>query len=513
MSVDAGPAQSNSAFAQPDPNPEANTMQDAPFIASAGPSQQDQISSTAKMKHIYHQNRALLDHRENIILWRFPSPTPREIQEHQRHVIGRNFHKACDLIMRHWQVEPAEALPEEMRATTPYSQALLLALRRLASNTKGNREAAQEVLLSVWQDRLNSPSGLSKDETGTGLFQTEAAAFIVNPQGCETHIIESVHGLTLEDVFSTQRTIKAPHKVPKTASSVPAGRLRGSVSKAERAALKEQKKKDRSVKKASRDADVKVRQEDAVRIHEKSRIQKKQERKETSKMRDQISRDNGYKLLQFLQDEDEGGITLEPPGKEVTAGPCGDVPPPNSPEPDTEPGVPERKMRDAMKPRSNVTKVTTPDADAVGEVQLLSGRDHHDYNLLSQMFNRVDMDSKGMGQKKTRKLLDGVSKRTNALPDTKVNFSEIPTLYAQQGLKREEDALEGMEKMKLAGRPAESVGAQDVGAQGVMGNRGVIGYQGVTGFQGVVGIQGAVGPHEWGDGQDGGVKLEDDEEL
>lgn len=528
MDVDDAAAQFNNPFAQPgtglfNDSQHMDAMQDSSLASSM---QQGQYSSEEKMKRTYHQNKALLDQPNNTMLWQVPSPSRQLIQVHQQHAIGRNFHKACDLIKKHWQVEPVDAVPEEMRSATPYSQALLNALRRMASNTKGDYNTAQEALLSVWRDRLNSPSGMSKDQSGTGFFQTQVEALAVNVHGCETHIIENVHGLTVEDVFAARHLAKKGiGKREKVQVPLPAGKLRGSASKAEQAAARRLRKENRDIKRTSRDAAVEMRQAETTPLLGKSKIKKQRERKEATKVRDKISRDNGYKLLQFLQDEDEGGITLEP-GKELTPGPSGDVAPPNSPEPDTEPIVPERQMRDATKKKARAARATAADTNADGEIQLLSARDHHDYDLLSSMFNRVDVDGPTLKARKARALLDSSAKRSGTVPDARAKLAEMPTLYAQQEPRREEEALEGMGKMKLEMKqengmdPHGMCSAQGVeGAQGFSRAHGVGEHQGIFGAQSMVGNQDVIGAgdiagmQEWGDGQDGGVKLEDDEEL
>jgi len=141
-------------------------------------------------------------------LWQLPVQVPRRPDRKIFALIDDSmqtyvYHKSCTLIRDNWRCEAADALPDMLREATPYSLALLLQLRMLASHTKKNRSYAQTLLTTQWQMRLGA---LGKTPgPGAREFQTThitSGANLQNLQHCEPMIQENVVGLTLEDISS-----------------------------------------------------------------------------------------------------------------------------------------------------------------------------------------------------------------------------------------------------------------------------------------------------------------------
>ncbi|KAK5121081.1 hypothetical protein LTR85_005565 [Meristemomyces frigidus] len=148
-------------------------------------------------------------------LWRLPvEPTLLANAHDMQNVIdsmtGHIFDKSCKLIQQNWECEPLEALPNMLHESTPYSLALLLQLRMLASYSKKDRVDAQAILVNQWQNRMNLLALAGQDfggqEYGRRTLQTTAVMHvngIANPQHmqyCEQIIQENIFGLTLDDV-------------------------------------------------------------------------------------------------------------------------------------------------------------------------------------------------------------------------------------------------------------------------------------------------------------------------
>lgn len=427
----------------------------------------DQAPGTPEMQRIYQQDPMPLVQRANVDdLWQFPSPHPQSVQLHMTHPIGKLFYKTCDLIKRHWRMEPRDIVPLEMRSHTPYSQALLLSLRRLASHTKGDYKAGQQALLTVWRDRVNEPSGLAFDKTGIQYFQTLVKNYLVNAGACETVVQETYYGLTLQDV---QTAIKVGNRIVKALSRTaakPTGTLRGGDRAAWRAERQAQKSERKAREKASRNADLEKRQKDFAPFGASSKVAKRQEQKQTSKMRQKVNGEKGYKLLRFLQGEGEEDTPVnisddgetDPKPTDATAAP------PNSPVPSNQQN--ENNMDRIMSDGSGKKKERHRKSKATDNYA--SGLDRHNDQHLSQMFNRVGMDDqRKFKRKKTERLMAGATARQGSLPSDRVKLAEIPSLFAQQGPRLEVDALEKLSKVELVteeqGVPGPSVFARDRG--------------------------------------------------
>lgn len=398
----------------------------------------NQTPGTPEVQRIYQQDPTPLPQRANEgDLWQFPNPDPQSEQLHSTHPIGKLFYKTCDIINRHWDVEPYDIVPLEMRSYTPYSQALLLGLRRLASHTKGDYQAGQQALLTVWRDRTQQPSGVAFDKAGVQCFQTVVKEYLVGSGACETVIQETNYGLTLQDAqIATKVGTKIMKALSRTATQ-PIGTLRCGNRQARRADKLVRKSERKAREMTSRNADVEKRQKNLAPFAANSKIAKRQEQKQASKMRQKVTGEKGYKLLRFLQGEGEEGFPVDISDEEENDTKPADATaaPPNNPQPSKQQNgdTVDRTMSDGTgtkKERHRKSKATGNYA---------SGLDRHNDQFLSQMFNRVGMDDqRNLKKKKAEKLVGGATARQGSLPSDRVKLAEIPSLFAQQGTRLEE---------------------------------------------------------------------------
>lgn len=450
----------------------------------------DQELVTRQMVALYHQDPTPLSQRvETGNLWQFPDPVGQGKVVHVGHPLSKLFHKTCSTVAVQWQMEPKDIVPEEMRAQTPYSMALFLALRRLASNSKKQPEVGRDTLLYVWRDRIEKLEGLAVGGGGEQFFETRVEDLLLNPTNCETVIQENSLGLTLRDAATAIKMATALKKGNANGqASQPSGKLRGGNNDARRVEMRAARNERKKEKKAWRDSLLETRGKaqipPPISLTEGSKIGKRvKERRSGGGMQDKIHGKKGYKLLQFLEagDDDDGGVTLTgleygTIGEEDPSG--ASVAPPNSPELNStqlSSTIDAAMDADAAPPtqqkRSNPKRSNDPD------YAVHSNRhDRHNDNVLSQMFNRVDMEhERGLKSKKAKRLLAGAARHEGPLPSDRVRLAEIPTLYKQQGLRLQAEAFEGIGRMGLKGEDQEEV---VVSGNGVLGGEVEDGEQG-----------------------------------
>lgn len=152
-------------------------------------------------------------------LWRIPE-VRRPGSEHTRNdgkdsMPAHIFEKSCKLIQQHWGCKPAIAVPDMLLESTPYSLALLLQLRMLASYSKKDRMNAHAILTNEWESRMKLLElGGQHFEFGMRVLQTTMPAHVdgmANPlhtPHCESQIQENVFGLTLQDVVQAIAVVK-----------------------------------------------------------------------------------------------------------------------------------------------------------------------------------------------------------------------------------------------------------------------------------------------------------------
>lgn len=443
----------------------------------------DQVIVNQQARMLYHQSDTPLDQRNVDSLWEFPNPAGQGKVVGKAHPIAKLFQKNCDLIARHWRISPEEVVPEEVRAQTPYSFALFLALRRLASHSKQSPKVGREALMQAWDHRVNGLAGTEYDGS-LQVVETRVADFLFkSPSECEDVIQETNYGITLADARAANGLATANMKAQQAQERQPAGKLRGGDRKA-RAELQVARKERKAKNKASRDAVMESRGEDvqpsAAKISKKER--KKQEK--AGIMQKKMNGEAGYKLLQFLtsNDDEDGGVTLA----EIEYGTVGDadsadganVAPPNSPEntdamysnesaralrnaarTDRKAKIANEKVQD-LAARDNLPPPMLKPKDGQAqnsgqEDDKIMRHDRHNANMLSQMFNRVDMDTDKVRRGKAKKVMASAAQHDTALPSQRLNLAAIPTLYTQREAEAATAAqLAGFGEMKLGGGSA-----------------------------------------------------------
>ncbi|TKA33150.1 hypothetical protein B0A50_00703 [Salinomyces thailandicus] len=126
------------------------------------------------------------------------------------------YSKSCRLILKNWGCDPRDALPESLKASTPYSLILLLQLRMLSSYSKKDRQGAHAVLEEQHRARLNA-LGYSTEVhavepvTAHGHNGSNVRGLVF----CELSIQENTYGITLEDVAKAVSRVKQLSKEAK----------------------------------------------------------------------------------------------------------------------------------------------------------------------------------------------------------------------------------------------------------------------------------------------------------
>lgn len=176
-----------------------------------GPARPDSriSSNTPEMEALYHQH-PITETENTLSLWQLPG-APFYVHFAQlgekygiTHPIPFAYHKSCWLIRHHWQCEPAECIPAECRAQTPYSMAMLSNMRRLACHTKQDLTLAHSLLLQSWRER-NGYFEASREHSYINLVETEVSQDFPN---CERKIQQNGFGLMISDIAQAFRTLR-----------------------------------------------------------------------------------------------------------------------------------------------------------------------------------------------------------------------------------------------------------------------------------------------------------------
>lgn len=172
--------------------------------------------SQGAVREIYHQNVDTFT-PVNGKLWRLPvqpvyEPDRRLISMGYVDVTARKYHSWCRITRGAWKCEPEHALPKIMHESTPYSMALLLQLRRLASHSKGDRQQTHAILTEKWRERLARFGVTTADKQPHYIELPVVGANDINGQWCEPEIRENVYGCSLEDVAQTMEIVLPNHK-------------------------------------------------------------------------------------------------------------------------------------------------------------------------------------------------------------------------------------------------------------------------------------------------------------
>ena len=174
----------------------------------------------------YHQNSDSLNARNE--LWQLPD-TSKHVQPQQllgpfEHPIEKRYFKDLELICRYWNCSEQDILPLGLRKTTPYSQAMLALLRRIACASRGDtlpcREQAHDALLRTVKARLQRE----------GCRTSEMVILVTPPpklehttkQGLRTRTLEETvfvrrDGLTFEDAEAVRAMLMVNKRAVKKA--------------------------------------------------------------------------------------------------------------------------------------------------------------------------------------------------------------------------------------------------------------------------------------------------------
>lgn len=161
----------------------------------------------------YHQANNLSESDPSSCKWKLPVPfmdyPMKQIKKSSDHPIEKIYKRHVRLINKHWNSSPEHLIPDAARDRTPYSLAMLNALRTLASKTKRRPDLAQSLLEEAWRTRtaalLNSANQIIKlawtrpDRSGLGRCSEE-------------WIQENMLGLMTADVEEAGRNLKRKTK-------------------------------------------------------------------------------------------------------------------------------------------------------------------------------------------------------------------------------------------------------------------------------------------------------------
>ena len=431
---------------------------------TGGVSLDSDVQLTQEMMAMYHQPKAIaLDRLANDdSLWQPPpapdngpaSTIPPEMGKPEMHTIPKFYLEIRRVFRSAWGKTLLEVVPEEMRKFTPYSFALLLAIRRVASHSKQHPEIGHEVLFEAWQDRMHSQLLNPFSGDNIGLQVSTLAVELLEPR-TESHIQETNYGLTLADAAEARRRV--------------VGLMNRRTNQVEMQRTKREKKaEEKMARKAER-----VANKDGGITKTTAAKTPKQKRKESDKMREKLVGPKGDKLLRFLQEESGVVLDLDSGDYVNTTMPtkAGAVPP-NSPEMMTDSAflnVPARAptsnafdaLMDAPDLTENAPEQSGKPTQSDKLPSKINRKDNHHAEQLSNMFRKVNFeDEEPNGKKKLKKsrekkLIEGgasgnSSRRYDQLTEArKRRFANMPTLYARVGEKNMDDALEGLGKMVI----------------------------------------------------------------
>lgn len=426
-----------------------------------------------QMIEIFHQSKTPLDQLDSSDgLWRLPA-TRKQASAYKSHGIAKFYEMAYRLIFKYWHVDAAEAVPEEMRKFTPYSMALFVALRRLASHSQQQPKFARDMLVAVWQSRLRS---MSLDPLCSTLEITYRKVGLKTPgsEFMESHIQETNLGLTLDDVAM------ARSKEETSARRAP-----------EEHQIQQTKRERKAERKASRKATRTERGTDVPSGVSKSidgGLGKRQTRKEKAKAREKAIGPKGDKLLRFLQEESGVVLDLDSGNYVSSSHAAAGAVPPNSPTRQIH-GIFTSQSADAnpFDALTNDNHIAANGPVSKSSIKAAKMDRHHDTEL-SGLFNKVNFINnsapgpKALPNKKIRRLAEGgySGRASSSYGQKKENFAQLPTLYQKAGEKNMAAAMEGLEKMGLdhgdddAGGEADDAGGEAGGGASLGTINGVV---------------------------------------
>ena len=116
------------------------------------------VEHDAQYRAHFHQNPDVLNAHDGK-LWQLPDTSRHVLLQRlpgifTQYPIELRYYKDLELICKYWKCDPQDILPPGLRQTTPYSQAMLALLRRIASRSRNGKEQAHEALLLTVAARL-----------------------------------------------------------------------------------------------------------------------------------------------------------------------------------------------------------------------------------------------------------------------------------------------------------------------------------------------------------------------
>lgn len=447
------PARMESAFSSPDQpgltsyqmsNIQGQDSFDAMEVESDGEVSSDSIriitestdatesADTAMVQKVYHQS-AVSEHDNSTYIWKLPvaplGHNPQRVHKSKDHRIAKAYQRFCGLISKNWQTSPGECIPADLRARTPYSLAMLDALRRLSSYTKRDLELAQSMLHDAWDQRMlqqNRPlnGGVLLTET----FDTVRGAKRNIPSFCEARIQENVFGLMIEDVF---RALERNHQRNTEHRSK------------QQAGLKTPKQIARQQKKLARQ----LAKSEALQLSVAQRMLKRRRKDRVAKSAANQAFDFGDELVDI-----QFGDSAHPNIKSAFAAP------PNSPVATFDRSSAfaiDTALREIGSRHNEQTGALNQDEEVLYKP---SKRDRHEDAQISRVLDSIDMGGrKGLRRKRLRMLeAGGLSRKPNqsvSMPSEKLTLDTLSPLQAMAPA-TSEDELARMGQLPLPDTPS-----------------------------------------------------------
>lgn len=317
-----------------------------------------------------------------------------------------SYHRNCHLISRHWHCQPGDIIPPSLRESTPYSLALLITLRHVASHTKLDLPKAQSMLLQSWQERIGRLK--ARVEGAPTFFASSTAERVYAP--CESTIIEHTLGLTLDDaVGALKSSRKGGFANKQKLAAEPSG--------------------EANVKTTSRLARRK-----AIRAEKRERFRREAIAGLAGEPRRPRRNRSGDQLVDIEIGSRTDDGTVPPNSPDLLTQVVGSMEP-------ARPGLPN----DGVQPQQQT------DQQKQG-FRYNSKQDRYEDSLMSRMLDHVEIDNYERRKARTVKLMQrGASRKPsqpNSMPLEKMDFNSLPTLQTEYP-RTDKVALEKLGQLSL----------------------------------------------------------------
>ncbi|KAK3710476.1 hypothetical protein LTR37_010319 [Vermiconidia calcicola] len=357
-------------------------------------------------------------------LWTLPvaRKSVKTTQKDGAHRTAVIYHKSCHLIIRHWQCDPEECIPDSLRKQTPYSLALLLSLRRLASHTKKEFEIAQSLILETWRKRMDSMSQ-SRDHTGLSMVETDLTStkFKANEvyNFLEPKVQENIFGLMLVDVewASKHPSVKCLARERRQRTKPMKQERKWERKQERKLAMQQAQSKAKAERQASQQSRLERQEGPASHIAEAVVQRRRAEKTNKFEVLDQADSFNGPLNLAFRPKS--GGRTAAAPY--------------NSPATSDRAKIDVQAIQSASDPRqTNANATDENDHEVIYDPSLRATR-HRD-NELSRQMNMIGMNrDRVLREKRLKKLHTGGDSRrmhqSVVMPAERLDLSSVPSLH------------------------------------------------------------------------------------